>query len=83
MSKLDDLYWWTADVASSNGILPVPLIKEPFKQRVKKLMLELIGPHESLTSEEIQAGRIYRVGDPQGDAVDRYKDELAKKVAEL
>ena len=59
--------------------------QEPFvaKQAIKDLVLEIIGPHESLTEEEIKGGRIYRVGDPQGDAVDRYKGELVKKVSEL
>lgn len=46
--------------------------------------LEIIGPHTSLSKKEIKNGRLYILGDPQADAVDRYKDELSKRVrAEL
>lgn len=50
------------------------------KQALNTLMLneftDLIGPHTSLSKQEVKNGRIYVLGDPQADAVDRYKDEL-------
>lgn len=53
------------------------------EQQIKDLMMELIGPHASLSKQDILNGRIYVLGDPQADAVDRYKDELGKKVGSL
>jgi hypothetical protein len=50
---------------------------------LRDLFLELIGPHESLSEKQVADGRIYVLGDPQADAVDRYRDELATKAKSL
>jgi hypothetical protein len=36
---------------------------------------DLIGESESLSEEQVKGGRIYILGDPQADAVDRFKDK--------
>ena len=82
MSKLDDIIneaGNTIDLYSAFTSADKPEIK----QQIKALMLELVGPHESLSEQQIKDGRIYVLGDPQADAVDRYRDELAKKVEAL
>lgn len=60
-----------------------PTLSEEAQNKIKALVQELIGPHTSLSSQEIKNNRIYVIGDPQADAIDRYKDELSKKVESL
>lgn len=86
MSKLDDILGlYRRDIERHYGGRTVgrTLSGDEAVQQIKSLILELIGPGESLTEEQIANGRIYKFCDPQGDAVDRYKDGLRKKVEEL